>query len=259
MNRPLLSDLEEIARLAGDILREEYGHRNQIERKGVINLVSDVDRRSEEVIINTIRSRFPDHRIIAEESGGLEGLEDHSWYVDPLDGTVNYIHGVPVFSVSIAYAEEGNIVLGVVFDPMLEECFSAERGIGAWLNGELLNVSSTEDLDHSLLVTGFPYDIRDNPENNLGHFARLALKTRGVRRFGSAALDMCYVASGRFDGYWEIRLEPWDMAAGGLIVREAGGIVTDVQGDPDYLRPPYSIIAANPQIHPKIQEVLHMG
>jgi myo-inositol-1(or 4)-monophosphatase len=174
-----------------------------------------------------------------------------------LDGTINFSHGVPIFSVSIAYAEEGVLRLAAVYDPMQDECFSASQGNGSWLNGKPIHVSHTQDLNHSLLVTGFAYDIQTNPENNLDLFARFSLITQGVRRFGSAALDLSYVASGRLDGYWEIALQPYDIAAGALIALEAGGLVSDAWGGPDYITPPCSILAANAQLYPlMLDEIL---
>jgi myo-inositol-1(or 4)-monophosphatase len=246
---PTLADLESLARQAGEILRAGLGQHNQIYHKGIIDLVTDIDRRSEAFLLGEIQRRFPGHQVIAEESGGLSGQECCMWYIDPLDGTVNYAHGVPIFSVSIAYSEGGKVLLGVVYDPMHDEYFGAARGKGAWLNGQPIHASETGELDQSLLVTGFPYDIRTNPENNLDHYDHFSLISQGVRRLGSAALDLCYVACGRFDGFWELRLSPWDVAAGGLIALEARALVTDLQGAPDYLSPPCSILAANPLIH----------
>ncbi len=164
---------------------------------------------------------------------------------------------MPIFSVSIAYAEGDGVRLGVVYDPMRDECFAAERGKGAFLNGQPLRVSATASLAQALLVTGFPYDVWENPDNNLDNFARFAVRSHGVRRLGSAALDLCYVAAGRFDGYWEIRLKPWDVAAGGLIAAEAGALVTNLQGGGDYLSPPQSIVAANAALHAEMLKVLH--
>ena len=254
--KPKLSDLETLARQAGEILRTGYGQCIQVDHKGVIDLVTDVDRRSEAFLLDAIRKRFPTHRVVAEESGVLEGEDGRVWYVDPLDGTVNYAHGVPIFAVSIAYTENGEIILGAVYDPMQDECFCAERGSGAWLNGNPLSVAGVQDLNDSLLVTGFPYDIRTNPENNLDHYANFALCSQGVRRLGSAALDLAYVAAGRFDGYWEMGIKLWDIAAGVLIVQEAGGTVTDIQGGPGYLSPSPSVLAANPHIHSQMLGVL---
>lgn len=260
--KPSLTELESLARSAGEILRRGFIRRpgiegsQKVDHKGVIDLVTEIDRRSEEFLIGEITSRFPDHRIVTEESGELQGDDCCQWYIDPLDGTVNYAHSIPICSVCLAYAEDGELKMGVVYDPLQDECFSAERGRGASLDGAPIRISSQEHLDQSLLVTGFPYDIRTNPENNLDHYANFALRSQGVRRLGSAALDLCYVASGRFDGFWELRLSAWDVAAGGLIAREAGARVTSIDGNPDFLKPPYSILAANPGLHPRMLEVL---
>jgi len=246
-----------MARQAGEIQRAGFGQKNQIYYKGVIDLVTDVDRRSEDFIVGEIRRRFPNHRIITEESGIVAGEECCIWYIDPLDGTVNFAHGVPIFSVSIAYAEEGVVCIGAVYDPMQDECFSAELGQGAQLNGKPIHVSNTKELIKSLLTTGFPYDIRTNPQNNLELFARFSMLTQGVRRLGSAALDLSYVAAGRLDGFWETSLQTYDIAAGGLIALEAGALVTNLHGHSDYLKPPCSILAANPHLHALMREVIH--
>jgi len=246
---PALTDLITLAKQAGDILRQSFGLHLRVEHKGVIDLVSEADRQSEQYLLSYIRQRYPADPIVAEESGELAGRADHQWYIDPLDGTVNYVHGLPIYSVSIAYAEAGELRLGVVYDPSRDECFSAQAGQGAWRDGQPIHVSSTPDLDHSLLVTGFPYDIRTNPINNLDHYAHFARHSQGVRRLGSAALDLCHVACGRLDGFWELRLNPWDVAAGGLIAREAGAVVTNLAGEADFISPPQSILAANPQVH----------
>jgi myo-inositol-1(or 4)-monophosphatase len=192
--------------------------------------------------------------VVAEESGALQGDPDHVWYIDPLDGTVNYAHGIPFFSVSIAYQEKGELVLGVVYDPLREECFTAEAAKGAWLNGKPIRPSSATDLGHCLLTTGFPYSIRTNPNNNLDHYARLSLLTQGVRRLGSAALDCCYVACGRLDGYWENEIAPYDVAAGALIARQAGAVVTNLFGEADFLTPPLTILVAPPPIHAQLRD-----
>jgi myo-inositol-1(or 4)-monophosphatase len=247
---PILTDLIDLSRQAGDILRQSFGMHLQVDHKSVIDLVSEADRQSEKFLLDTIRSHFPGDHIVAEESGELAGSSDRVWYIDPLDGTVNYVHGIPIYSVSIAYAEAGELCLSVVYDPSRDECFSAEAGVGALLNGQPIHPSSTSDLDHALLVTGFPYDIRTNPNNNLDHYTHLALHSQGVRRLGSAALDLCYVACGRFDGFWELRLKPWDVAAGALVARQAGAVVTDITGGPDFMTPPQSVLAANSRLHP---------
>jgi myo-inositol-1(or 4)-monophosphatase len=246
---PTLTELITLARQAGEILRTSFGQQLHVDHKGVIDLVSEADHRSEEFLLSYIHQHFPADRIVAEESGVLAGTDDHAWYIDPLDGTVNYVHGLPIYSVSIAYAESGELRLGVVYDPMRDECFSAEVGQGAWLNGQPIHPSRTPDLDQAMLVTGFPYDIRTNPDNNLDHYAYFALHSQGVRRLGSAALDLCYVAGGRFDGFWELRLNPWDVAAGGLIARQAGAKVTNIAGGSDFMTSPHSVLAANPLIH----------
>jgi len=254
---PELSDLEVLAQQAGDILRAGYGRQHQIDRKGLIDLVTEVDRQSESFLLGELRRRFPRYRILAEESGSLSGDDCCIWYIDPLDGTVNYAHAVPFFSVSLALQMEGVLRLGVVYDPLRDECFSAERGQGARLNGQPIHVSDSRDLLHSLLVTGFPYDIRENPDNNLDNYVRFSLLTQGVRRLGSAALDLAYVACGRLDGYWELRLNPWDVAAGGLIAQEAGATVTNYHGELDFISTPQSILAANPYIHPLMLAALN--
>jgi myo-inositol-1(or 4)-monophosphatase len=254
--KPTISDVETLARGAGKILRECRGQNLHIRQKGVIDLVTEADHRSEDYILAEIRQHFPAGRIITEESGELAGSQDQVWYIDPLDGTLNYAHGLPIYAVSIAYEEDGRLQLGVVYDPERDECFSAERGRGAWLNGARLEGPPAQELDHSLLITGFPYDIRTNPENNLDHYAAFALRSYGVRRLGSAAIDLCYVAAGRVDGYWELRINSWDVAAGGLIAEEAGAVVTNVTGNPNYLTPPYSILAASRTLHAQMLDVL---
>lgn len=254
--RPTRLDLEQLARQAGEILRAGYEREHQIRYKGVIDLVTEVDGQSEALLVAEIRRRFDGHRILSEEVGALDGREEHLWYIDPLDGTVNYAHGVPIFSVSIAYAHRGTVRLGAVYDPLRDEMFLAERGQGAWLNGRRLRVSQTQELQRSLLVTGFPYDAWHTDRDNFEYFVRFARCTQGVRRLGSAALDLCYVAAGRFDGYWELSLKPWDAAAGALIAEEAGAIVTRVDGTADYLSPPLSILAAPPALHRQMLTML---
>ncbi len=264
--KPTLADLEMLAREAGKILRSGYETRPgmvnhlEVNYKGTIDLVTDIDYQSEKYLIDTIRQRFPDHRIVSEESGVNQGGDCCIWFIDPIDGTVNFAHGIPFFSISIAYAHEGQLELGVVYDPMRDECFSAETGLGAWLNGDPIRTSQSSDLDHSLLVTGFAYDIRTNPENNLDHYSHFALRSQGVRRLGSAALDLCYIAAGQFDGYWELRLNSWDIAAGEIIAREAGAVVTDLDGNPDDLiddqSTQHAILAASPAIHRQMMAIL---
>jgi len=257
--KPELAFLESLARQAGEILRAGVNQPFQIDKKGVIDLVTEMDHRSENFILGEIQKRYPTHRIISEEVGVVEGDASHVWYVDPLDGTVNYAHGIPFYTVSIAYAEDGQVRLAAVYDPSRDELYTGEKGSGAWLNGQPIRVSAAQDLDQSLLVTGFPYDIRTHPQKNLDHFTRFSLRSQGVRRLGSAALDLCYVAAGRLDGFWEIRIKSYDIAAGGLIAAEAGALVTKVDGSPDYVTPPCSILAAAPPIHAQMLELLNQA
>lgn len=245
----------EAARAAGQLLRQELGGSRRITYKGAINLVTEMDRRAERLIVGVLREAFPDHAVLAEESGVQAGTSGYRWIIDPLDGTTNYAHGLPMFCVSVALEADGEVVLGVAYDPNLEELFLAERGGGAFLNGEPIRVSETAALEESLLTTGFPYDIRSTTRTNLPEFAAFSLRARAVRRIGSAVLDLCYVAAGRFDGYWELALGPWDLAAGSLIVREAGGVVTNVRGGPFALEGP-GVLATNGKIHHAMLEVL---
>lgn len=253
--QPDLNFVISLARQAGEILRAAYGRRPQIWHKGVIDLVTDADQRSEAFLVSEIQRHFPDHRIITEESGTHAGQDCCQWYLDPLDGTINFAHGVPVFCVSVAYQQDGQVQLGVVYDPLREECFSAAQGQGAWLNGERLRPSGASELDECLLTTGFPYDVRTREHNNLDWYAYFALHSQGVRRLGSAALDLCYVAAGRYDGYWELAVQPWDIAAGMLIGREAGARVTNLEGEADMLQPPCSALAATPLIYQQMLAV----
>jgi len=253
---PTLSELERLARHAGEILRQGYEQEHQVDYKGAIDLVTEIDHQSEELVLAEIQRLFPGHQIVSEEIGLVPGRPGDQWFVDPLDGTVNYAHGIPYFSVSIAYAHAGVVRLGAVYDPMRDELFAAERGQGARLNGRSLRVSQVTELQRSLLVTGFPYDAWSNPRNNLEYFGRFSKLTQGVRRLGSAALDLGYVAAGRVDGYWELSIKPWDVAAGGLIASEAGATVTNMAGQVDYITPPCSLLAAPPGLHAKMKTVM---
>jgi myo-inositol-1(or 4)-monophosphatase len=253
---PFLPVAIEAARSAGKLLREALGGPRRISYKGSpTDLVTEMDRRAEELVVERLLAAFPDHAVLAEEAGACGGRSEYRWVVDPLDGTTNYAHGVPVFAVSVALERAGQVELGVAYDPSRDECFIAERGRGAALNGEPIRVSGTSSLGESLLATGFPYDIRTTTETNLPEYAALALQSRAVRRLGSAVLDLCYVAAGRFDGFWEQRLGPWDMAAGGLMVIEAGGRVTTLGGDPWRLDGP-GLIASNGEIHRALLDAL---
>jgi myo-inositol-1(or 4)-monophosphatase len=254
--QPSLSYVENLARQSGAILRAGYDTEHQVGYKGVIDLVTEVDHLSEELLLGAIQRDFPGHHIFSEETGVIQGSDEHVWYIDPLDGTVNYAHHIPIFCVSIAYAFRGTLTLGAVYDPMRDEMFLAERGKGAHLNGRPLRVSSATELQKSLLVTGFPYTAWDTPQDNFDNFVKFGKLSRGVRRLGSAAIDLCYVAAGRFDGFWEMALNPWDVAAGGLIVEEAGGRVTSVSGEADYISSPQSVLACTPGIQTRMLEEL---
>jgi myo-inositol-1(or 4)-monophosphatase len=253
MTTPTLTDLERLARQAGRILSESYEKDHQVNFKGTIDLVTEVDHASEAFLINEISRLFPGHGFLAEESGASSGQTEHLWIIDPLDGTVNYAHGVPLFCVSIAYAYQGEVKLGAIYDPLRDELFTAERGQGAWVNGRPIQVSNAAELIKSLLVTGFAYDIGHAKQNNLDNFVKFSKITQGVRRLGSAALDLCYVAAGRLDGYWELSVKAWDIAAGGLIAEEAGARVSQADNEPvQFQNPKLSVLAANPELHGKI-------
>ncbi len=219
-----------IARAAGDVLRVHWRRGVATEYKGAIDLITEADRASEELILDRIRAAFPDHAILSEESGADKKAGPYTWIVDPLDGTTNFAHGYPHFSVTMALQVDDAIELGVTYDPLRDELFSARRGQGAHLNDRLIHVSATPLLDRALLSTGFPYDRRTNPHNNARQFVDFMLRSQGVLRVGSAALDLAYVANGRLDGFWEFRLNAWDTAAGVLLVNEAGGHVSDPSG-----------------------------
>jgi myo-inositol-1(or 4)-monophosphatase len=255
LNHQLLNDAVRIARQAGKLLKDSMSSAFSVEYKGELDLVTEMDRRAQDIIEMEIRSQYPHHGILAEEELDEKGTDGHTWIVDPLDGTTNYAHGFPVFSVSIGIVYNGEPVCGVVFNPVADETFKAIKGEGAFMNAFPIKVSSTPLLDQSLLGTGFPYNIRESVHNNLDHFGNLALSTQGIRRCGSAALDLCFVAAGRLDGFWELNLKPWDIAAGALIVREAGGITTDFSGSElglDGSR----VLASNGIIHEEMIQIL---
>jgi myo-inositol-1(or 4)-monophosphatase len=261
-----LSYVEQLARRAGEILRAGYNKEHQVGYKGVIDLVTEVDHQSEAFLLGEIQRDFPGQHIFYEETGTIQGSDEHVWYIDPLDGTVNYAHHIPIFCVSIGYAStklstsasrSACLTLGAVYDPMRDEMFLAERGKGATLNGRPLRVSSATELQRSLLVTGFPYSAWDTPQDNFANFTKFGKLSQGVRRLGSAAIDLCYVAAGRFDGYWEMSLNAWDVAAGGLICEEAGARVTNVEGEADYISSPQSVIASAPGIYARMLEELN--
>jgi len=250
----LMHAAAEAARLGGARLKERLQSERQIEFKGAVDLVTDADRASEEVILSFLTSRYPDHRILAEEHGAVAGSGAFRWLIDPLDGTTNYAHRVPLFCVSIGVQDEQGLVAGAVYDPLLDELFEAARGLGARLNGRPLRVSTEARLDRALLASGFPYDTARQPELPLGLFNELVMESQGVRRLGSAALDLCYVAAGRFEGFVEVRLKPWDIAAGALLVQEAGGTVTGLLGEPLDLESG-DVLSSNGPLHAPLLEV----
>jgi len=256
-----MSELErrvaiDAARAAGQLLHNARAGARQIAYKGApTNLVTEMDARAEALVLDHLRRAFPADAVLAEESGARGGSSGRRWIIDPLDGTTNYAHGVPIYAVSIGLERAGEVVLGVVFDPNHNELFVAERGGGASLNGEPLAVSRAAILDESLLATGFPYAIRETHDTNLPEYAAFSLRARGVRRMGSAVLYLAYVAAGRLDGYWELRLGPWDAAAGALLVEEAGGRISNLEGGPLDLDAP-SIVASNGRIHEAMLRVL---
>ena len=242
--------MSEIAREAGALLMEFFRRRVKIEYKGDADLVTEADRASEKLILERIRSQWPSHEVIGEEGARIETGGDYRWYVDPLDGTTNFAHGYPVFCVSLGLAFQGRREAAVVYDPTRDELFAAERGRGARLNGEPIVVSKTAELKQSLVATGFPSHKRHkNP--NIHFYHHITLKTHGVRRAGSAAMDLAYTAAGRYDGYWEFNLNPWDTAAGVLLVREAGGIVSDTDGAPFDIASK-EVVASNGKLHPAL-------
>lgn len=253
MGKQFLEVAVETAIEAGSILLSEFDHPAKISYKGEVDLVTQADRRSEEAIVGRLRHYFPEHSIVAEEGGGQEGDGRHRWIVDPLDGTTNFAHGYPCFAVSIGFEDAGELVAGVIYQPITKELFTASRGEGAYLNEKRIQVSTIDRLATSLLATGFPSTKRArNP--NIHYYWNFTLRSHGVRRDGSAALDLACVACGRFDGFWEFGLHPWDTAAGVLLVREAGGVVTNFSGQP-YRPGDYETLASNGRIHTELRQV----
>ena len=251
---------QEAARAGGKTLKQKLEHVRPFELKGERDLVTEGDLASEEKIVPMIRKAFPSHSIVSEESPDLQtaASAEFQWFVDPLDGTTNFAHGFPEFAVSIGLAHMGKVILGVVYNPVHEELFYARVGHGAFLNGRRITVSEVPVLAEALLATGFPYDMKTEKEYNFDHFMNLERRVQAIRRLGSASLDLAYVACGRFDSYWESKLAPWDMAAGVILVAEAGGVVTDFLGKPFSLSGG-QIVASNSKIHSKVLKVLSLG
>lgn len=250
---------EHAARQAGKYLLEVLPEKRDIDKKGTTNLVTEADRHSEKLIHEIITEHFPEDEFLAEEGtksrSDKKNGSEFTWIVDPLDGTTNYAHRFPIFCVSIAIVKEGIPNIGCIYNPILNECFTAQKGKGAFLNGKPIRISTTQKLIDSLLATGFPYDIRESDDDNLDNFAMFYKKAQAVRRAGSAALDLAYLACGRFDGFWEFKLSAWDIAAGIIIVKEAGGKVSQFNGEPvDIFKG--EILASNGLIHSQMQELL---
>lgn len=256
MSNPLQTAID-LAREAGSIQLEYLGRRHSIEFKGIINIVTEVDKKCEELIVGRIQKDFPSHDILAEEGLGKRKSGDYRWIVDPLDATVNYTHKYPFFGTSIALERKGEILLGVVYEPNRDELFVAEKGGGAELNSKKISVSEEGNLQHSMLSTGFAYNVQEGEQlNNIEYFGRFVMKTMAIRRDGMAAGDLCYVACGRFDGFWELFLKPWDIAAGVLIINEAGGKITNFGGSKIDIYGP-DIVASNGHIHKAMLDVLN--
>lgn len=260
-NSKIKSTLLEALAKAGKLIRTNFGKEQAITKKGEFNLVTEIDKAAEKAVVGLILKRFPGHSILAEESPAVTG-SGCRWIIDPIDGTTNFAHGFPIVSVSIGFEKDGRLEMGGVFDPMRKELFFAERGRGATLNGKRIHVSKARTLSESLLATGFPYDRKKNPEDYLGMLRVFLTRIQGIRRGGSAAIDLCNVACGRFDGYYEMKLSPWDKAGGMIIVEEAGGKLTDFSGSPLTLTGLQNL-ATNGLIHAEMLKALepfqHLG
>lgn len=252
----MLQTAIEAAQKAGTFLRESKDKELKIERKSSsIDLVTQIDTEAEKIIVDSIRKKYPDHTILGEEGGESSTASPFRWIIDPLDGTVNFTHGLPIYCVSIGVEHNGTLIAGVVYDPNNGELYTAERGKGAYLNGERIHVSDTGKLIESVLITGFPYDIHKNPDYAIERFIDFLTQAQAIRRLGSAAIDLCYIAAGRADGFWEVFLKPWDIAAGILLVEEAGGKVTDFNGNPIDVHSP-RVLATNSTVHDQMLKVL---
>ena len=252
-----LSTAVDIAREAGALLAQLFEHPQEISYKRRADLVTEADRRSEALIVKRLRTFFPGHAVVGEEGGGQRTDSDYCWYVDPLDGTTNFAHGFPVFCVTLGLAYRGEIIAGVVYDPIRDELFTAARGLGAYLNNKPIHVSKTASLSESLLATGFP-PFAGNHDLNIEFYLRFTMLSHGIRRAGSAALDLCCVAAGRFEGFWELKLNPWDKAAGSLLVTEAGGRVTDLEGRPFNVLGD-EVFASNGLVHDEMVKVFSLA
>ncbi len=253
-----MSAAKEAALQAGKMLKKYSCTPQDIHYKGAVDLVTDFDKRAQDIIFKCLIGRFPSHDFLAEENLKKEKGSEFCWIIDPIDGTTNFAHNFPVFCVSIALAFKNETKLGLIYDPMREELFTAVKGQGAVLNNKRIQVSSVNELDKSLLATGFPYDLRESRLNNFDHFFNFATRVQGIRRGGSAALELCYVACGRFDGFWELKLQPWDVAAGRVIVLEAGGRISDFQNSDPGLSSDETL-ATNGLIHEQMLNILKLS
>lgn len=258
---PEIKDLCTFAEQAGVITVDGFGKTHQVTQKGIQDPVTEIDQKSENFLIRQINHFYPGHTILSEESGlhnGTITAAEHVWYLDPLDGTMNYSHGVPFYSISIGYAFKGELVLGVIYDPMRHECYCAEKGKGSYLNGTKIQVSRETDLRYALLATGFNMKIPETGRDNFPLFKHFMQTTAGVRRMGSAALEIAYTAAGRLDGMWEMHLSAWDVAAGFVIAREAGAVVSNLKGDPNCFHVPFEFLIANPILHPLLLKEIEL-
>lgn len=252
----MINNVIEIAGTAGEIIRNGFGKKISMQYKSnELDIVTEIDKKAESEIIRYIKSHFPHHGILAEESGS-EGLSaDYIWVIDPLDGTTNFVHGIPIFSVSIGIMKNDKTICGAVYDIMQDKMYAAERGSGSVVNDNKIFVNKNDKLNTSCVVTGFPYNIRENPDNAYEKFIAILREARAIRRLGSAAIDFCYVACGVFEGFWEVSLNPWDICAGKLIVEEAGGLVTDFSGaNIDVFSK--QILATNGKVHDSMLKIL---
>jgi len=256
MQQPTLEQVINWTTEAGEIAKKMQSQDIEKHYKAPTELVTAADTAVEEFLLKKIREQFPNHSINAEESGELVQDSDHEWFIDPIDGTLNFSHGLPIYSVSVAYAYRGELQIGVIFSPGLQETFWALKGEGAFLDGKHIQVSAIDNLSDSLFITGFRKYLLDTPRSNIKNFVCFSREVQTIRRLGSSALDMAYVACGRAEGFWEIALNPWDVAAGILIIREAGGIVEGLYGKADILKGNVDILGANPKIFPQMREIL---
>ena len=253
----MIDDIIKISKEAGEIIRNNFGKSHSIEYKtNELNLVTETDKASEKLITDFIKKKYPTHGILAEEGGEVNKSAEYLWVIDPLDGTTNFAHGLPIFAVSIGLQKNGEIIAGVVYDVIRDVLYSAEKNAGSFEDEKRINVNKNTNLGRGMLVTGFPYDIKENPDKAFERFIAFLKHARAIRRLGSAAIDFCYVANGVFDGFWEVALHPWDMCAGKLIVEEAGGLVTDFDGKSIDI---FSkrILATNGLVHKKMIDVLN--